>query len=131
MRFVVAGLLVLVLGFVTATPASAGHPLSFLRSKHCQDDCGSHDCGSQDCGSHPLSLRHKLLGCWHPLRSLGGHGLLGGHPLAHLKHPFAHLKSDPGPQPWFHTFTTCPGPDAAFPMHPYARSPRDFFMYEW
>jgi hypothetical protein len=102
MRNFAAGLLVLLVSFVTTAPAQADHPLSFLRPDPCT----------------VASWKHKLSPLYLPKK-------LAARVHGHFK------QGDPGHQPWFHTFKAGPGPESAFPQHPFVRSPRDFFMYEW
>lgn len=105
MRRIAAGILMLLLGLAAAGTARADHPFSFLRRHH--------DCNDAACG-------HKL---W----PFGGHKLLGGH----CGHPFHKGLLGCEYHPWFNTYKHGPGPEAAFPHHPFVRGPRDFFMYEW
>ncbi len=114
MRTILTGVVVLVLGVGITTRAQAGHPLSFLKR-------GDDACCEQPRQHSLFSFLHKQDGCseghrLHGLWPFGGHKMHGGHQCQL--------------HPWFHTFKAPLGPEAAFPRHPFARSPRDFFMYE-
>lgn len=128
MRRILTGLGVLLLSLAAAGSVQAQHPLASGGCDTCEParkislwpfsghKLFNHGCQDACSTGHKLwpFSGHKLFnhGCGHGLGHHCGHGGCGNHP-------------------WFNTFKGCPSPDTAFPLHPFARSPRDFFMYEW
>ncbi len=124
MRFLAPSLVMLSLAF--ASPArAADHPLACKDGK-CADGRAGHRLSflhpHRDAGGCEQPKSHRLFAF---LKR--GHGACkdGSHGHGHCKFGECNY------HPWFSTFQTGPGPESAFPTHPFVRSPRDFFMYEW